>query len=102
MLYDSTRTLLQSIRQSLERADEAAWDDRVELGNRCLYEIHQISRASHQAYRKDDWDARWPAAIPYSEKARRAMPHVKLMMSAMRRRDQAAALESAKAALAAM
>jgi hypothetical protein len=64
--------------------------------------MHQMTRPAHQAYRKDDSDARWPTTIPDSEKATRAIPHVKLMMSAMRRRDQATALESAKAALAAM
>jgi hypothetical protein len=102
MLYYSTKILLRSILESLERVDEAQWDDRLEFGNQCLYEIHQMARQSYQPYRKDSPNVQWPSQIPDSEKAKQAIPHVKRMMKAIHRRDQAAALESAKAALAAM
>ena len=102
MLYYSTKTLLRSILESLETADEAQWDDRLEVGNQCLYEIHQMARQSYQPYRKDSPNVRRPSQIPDSGRAQQAMPHVKRMMSAIRRRDQAAALESARAALAVM
>ena len=102
MLYDSTKTLLRSILESLETANEAQWDDRLEFGSQCLYEIHQMTRQSYQPYKKDSPNVQWPSQIPDSERAKQAMPHVKRMMRAIHRRDQAAALESAKAALAAM
>jgi hypothetical protein len=102
MVYDSTKTLLCSIIQSLATADEAAWDDRLELGRACIYEISQMSRQSYQPCRKDSANTQWPSHLPDSEKGIQAMPHVKLMVSAIRHRDQATALESAKAALAAM
>src|SRR6516165_5991309 len=102
MVYDSTKTLLRSIIQSLETADEAAWDDRLELGRECIYEMSQMTRQSYQPCRKDSANTQWPSHLPDSEKGIQAMPHVKLMVSAIRRRDQATALESAKAALAAM
>ena len=102
MLYHSTITLLRTILESLGTADEAQWDDRLQFANQCLYEIHQMARQSHQPYRKESPNVRWPSQIPDSEKAKQAMPHVKQMMRAIHRRDQVAALESAKAALAAM
>jgi len=102
MLYDSTKTLLRSILESLATADEARWDDRLEVGSQCLYEIHQMARQSYQPYRKDSPNVQWPSQIPDSRRAQQAMPHVKRMMSAIRHRDQAAALESARAALAVM
>jgi len=102
VLYHSTKTLLRSILESLEKADEAQWDDRLEFGNQCLYEIHQMTRQSYQPYKKDSPNVQWLSQIPDFERAKQAMPYVKLMMRAIHRRDQVAALESAKAALAAM
>lgn len=102
MLYYSTKTLLRSILESLEKGDQGQWDDRLEFGNQCLYEIHQMTRQSYQPYKKDAPKVQWPSQIPDSERAKQAIPHLKQMMRAIHRRDQAAALESAKAALAAM
>jgi hypothetical protein len=102
MVYDSTKTILRSIIQSLERADETAWDDRLELGRVCIYEMSQMTRQSYQPYRKDPAYAQWPSRLPDSKKGIQAMPHIKVMVSAIRLRDQATALQSAKAALAAM
>jgi len=99
MLCDSTRTLLQTILQSLQAPDQAGWDDQIESGNQCLYEMHQMTRLSYRAYKtigSDNWQ------IPDGSGMNRAMPHVKAMMSAIRRRDRATALENGKAALAEM
>ena len=41
MLYE--RALLRNILESLDTADEAQWDDRLEFGNQCLYEIRPSS-----------------------------------------------------------
>jgi hypothetical protein len=102
MVYHSTKTLLCSIIQSLNAGDEAAWDDVVELGKVCVYEMSQMTRQSYQPCRKDSAHHQWPPRLPDSKKGIEAMPHVKAMMRAVRHRDQATALESAKAALAAM
>jgi len=102
MLQESTKTLLAKILRSLETAGDAEWDDQIELCRECLYEMHQMTRPSSQPYRIDDGDARWPTHMPSSAKLKQALPHVKSMVSAVRRRDQAAAIESGRAALAAM
>ena len=102
MVYDSTKTLLCSIIRSLETTDEAAWDDLHELGKECIYEMSQMTRQFYQPCRKDSANTQWPSRLPDSEKGIEAMPHVKAMVSAIRHRDQGTALESAKAALAAM
>ena|SRR5712691_3669428 len=104
MLYDSTKTLLQSIIQSLEvslkTGDKAGWDDQIECGMQCLYEMHQMTRPSYRAYKSSD--AKWPTHIPDSAKLKLAMPHVKAMVTAVRHRDQPGALASGRAALAEM
>jgi hypothetical protein len=100
VLQESTKTLLQSILRSLETAGEAGWDDRLESGSQCLYEMHQMTRPSYRAYRMDRLDAKWPAHIPDCHKLSRAMPHVKAMVTAIRHRDQARALQSGKLAIA--
>ena len=102
MVYDSTKTLLCNIIQSLATGDEVAWDDLLELGKDCIYEMSQMTRQSYQPCRKDSANTQWPSSLPDSEKGIVAMPHVKAMVSAIRHRDQGTALESAKAALAAM
>ena len=101
MLYDSTRGLLQSIVQSLEKTSPNGKDDQIESGKQCLYEMHQMSRPLYKGYKTDNGpNAKAPARVPLSDKVNRAIPHVKTMVSAIRRNDQATALESGKAALA--
>ena len=46
MLYDSTKVLLRSILRSLQSTDKVGWEDQVESGSECLYEIHQMARSS--------------------------------------------------------
>lgn len=102
MLYDSTKTLLQSILRSLEAGVETRWDDQTESGNACLYEMHQMSRPRYKAYRTDSLNSNLPAQISLPDKLNRAMPHVRSMVIAIRHKDQATALQSGKAALAEM
>src|SRR5262249_13162059 len=66
----------------------------------CLYELHQMTRPSYRAYRTTSSDAQFPVHIPDFEGLRRAIPHVKSMVAAMRCKDRATALESGQAALA--
>jgi hypothetical protein len=101
MLYDSTKTLLRGILRSLQSADKVRWDDQQESGGECLYEMHQMARPLYQGYRTDPLH-RVPALVPVYQRAARAIPHVKAMVRAIRRQDQATAVESGKAALAEM
>lgn len=101
MLYDSTKTLLRTIVQSLEATDEGAWEDQIESAQECVFEMHQMNRALSM-FRTEGVNKRFPVANPHCQKLNRAMPYVKSMMTAIRRRDQAAALESGRLALAQM
>jgi hypothetical protein len=51
MLSDSTKTLLKTILESLQAPKEVGWDDQIESGNQCLYEMHQMTRPSYRAYK---------------------------------------------------
>jgi hypothetical protein len=102
MLYESTKSLLQSILQSLETGDETRWDDQTESGNECLYEMHQMSEPLYKAYRSDRLNASSLAQTALPDKLNRAMPYVRTMVIAIRHRDQIRALASGKAALAEM
>jgi hypothetical protein len=101
MLCDSTKILLQTILHSLQSPDSTGWDDQMESGNECLYEMHQMTRPSYQGYRTAGSD-KWPSHLPDVTAFSRAMPHVKAMMNAIRRKDRITAIESGNAALAEM
>ncbi|MBZ5581055.1 MAG: hypothetical protein LAQ30_02415 [Acidobacteriia bacterium] len=103
MLFDSTRSLLQSIVLTLERTgDESRWDDQTESGKACLFEMHQMSGRAYKAYRTDTLGAKTGPQRSLSERLDRAIPHVRSMTIAIRRRDRAMALKSGKAGLAEM
>ena len=102
MLYDSTKTLLRTIVESLERTDEAAWEDQIESARACVFEMHQMNRSLSLALRPDGVNEEVPVPNPRCQKLNRAIPHVKSMMTAIRRRDKTAALESGRLALAQM
>jgi len=91
MLFESTKTLLRSIVQSLENGDTTVWDDRLESGLQCQYELHQMSRSSTRAYKV--------GSVPIADRAIRAIPHVRSMTIAIRKRNQVAALESGRMAV---
>ena len=101
MLYDSTKVLLRSMLSSLQGAGAIRWEDQVELAAECSYEVHQMARPMYRGYRTDSVN-KSVLLVPVSEKAARAIPHVKLMVRAIRRQDQPAAVQSGKAALAEM
>ena len=92
MLYYSTKTLLRTILHSLETATEVGWDDQIESGKECLYELHQMSGPGVTAQ----------SDRQVTEKMNRAIPHVNSMLRAIRRRDRDAAVEHGKAAFAEM
>jgi hypothetical protein len=101
MLYDSTKILLRGMLLSLQSAGKIGWEDQIELARECSYEVHQMARPLYQGYRTDPVNRR-PELVPVSERAARAIPHVKSMVRAIRRKDQPAAVESVRAALAEM
>jgi hypothetical protein len=103
MLFDSTTLLLRSIIQTLEKNDGTGWDDYVELGKQCLYELHQMARSSSRTYKPEsNPNSRPHALLPAPERAIRAIPHMKLMNAAIREENRQAAIESGKAAIAEM
>lgn len=101
MLYESTKSLLLSILRSLE-AEEIRWDDQTESGNACLYEMHQMSGPLYKAYRSDTLNASSAGQSTLPEKLNRAIPHVRMMVIAIRHKDRTRALESGRVALAEM
>jgi hypothetical protein len=104
MLYDSTKILLGTILRSVQDADQAKWHGRheqIESCGDCLYEIHQMSRPRYQGF-KMDAASKSANLLPMYERASRAIPYVKLMVRAIRREDQATAVENGKLALAEM
>jgi hypothetical protein len=101
MLYDSTKVLLRGILLSLQDSGMIGWEDQTESAGQCSYEMHQMARPLYKGYRTDPVN-KAPMLVPVSERAARAVPHVKSMVRAIRRRDQVAAVESGKAALAEM
>ena len=102
MLQESTKGLLIKIVHLLETADEVDWDDQGQSGRECLYEMHQMTRPTFRAYKKESTGAKWPSYLPDFGKLNRALPHVKSMVSAIRHQNRSAALISGKAALAEM
>ena len=101
MLYDSTKVLLRGMLSQLRSPDSQGWEDQIELGGACLYEMHQMARPLYKGYRTDTLNGT-PSLVPVYERAARAIPHVKSMVRAIRRKDQIAAMESGVAALAEM
>ena len=102
MLYDSTKVLLRDMLQALEAKGIIGWEDQAEAGRECLYEMHQMARPTGKAPRSEVAKGKPAAAVPVHERATRAIPHVKTMVRAIRRKDQATAVVSGRAALAEM
>ena len=92
MLYHSTKSLLSSILQSLERTNDIAWDDHIESGKECLYEMFQMTGPGVTP----------SAEVTVCKNLNTAIPHVKSMLKAIRNQDRATAIEHGKAAFAAM
>lgn len=100
MLYDSTKVLIRSMLRGMETVETVQWDSQVELGRECLYEMHQMTRPQYKGWRADAKGH--SSGVPEFVRATRAIPFVKSMVSAIRRKDQATALISGRAALAEM
>jgi hypothetical protein len=101
MLFESTTILLRTIVQTLENSAEPRWDDHLECGRQCLFELHQMSHSSVQCHRADS-NGKSQAHVPALDRSTRAIPHVKAMLRCIREREQAAAIQSGKAAISEM
>jgi len=103
MLFESTTLLLRNIVNSLESQGDTDWEDHLEYGRQCLYELAQMSRSSSRAYKAGDPNPKFHAAVvPAFERAARTIPHVKLMNAALRMKDRLAALQNGRTAVAEM
>ncbi|MBS1859041.1 MAG: hypothetical protein JST11_26955 [Acidobacteria bacterium] len=58
-----------------------------------------MSRSSNRTYKIDGANPKFPSILPATERAVRTIPHVKSMMSAIRRRDQDVALRAGMVAV---
>ena len=92
MLYSSTKTLLSGMLQSLQGPGDISWDDHIESGKECLYEMFQMTGPGVSA----------SAGAPVTKNLNTAIPHVKSMLKAIRQRDRAMAVEHGMAAFKAM
>jgi hypothetical protein len=101
MLYDSTKVLLSTLIQSLQASDDIPWDAHIESCSECLFEIHQMARPLYKGYRIEGMQKAQSLTL-LSERANRAIPHLKLMVRAIRRKDSVNAITSGKAALSQM
>ncbi len=98
MMDASSRDKLKSILEWLAGTDEAEWERQIESGEECRSEMERMARPVYGRTRR----SQGPERNPDTPKLNRAIPHVRAMLTAMRSRNRAAALEHGKAALAAM
>lgn len=96
MIFQSTTDLLVKIVHLLRSGDEWAFLDSLDYGNQCVYELSQMSRPSRRSSLSGRLD------VVAFERSARALPHVKSMNAAIRRKDLDQALQSANAAITEM
>jgi len=92
---------LKSIVEWLDGTDEAGWERQIELGEQCRSEMERTARPKYSGARKGSHQF-GPERNPDAGKLNRAASHVRAMLSAMRNRNRAAALEHGRAAMAVM
>jgi hypothetical protein len=95
MTYVEAKTSLNSILEWLEKNDDAGWDDQIGVGEECRSDMERMARPDYKRGRNSP-------APDHDPKLNRAIPHVRAMLTAMRSRNRAAALEHGRAALAGM
>lgn len=92
MWYGNTKNQLENIVRRLKAdapQDDAEWQVQTELVQSCLAEMVEMSEPiMNPSIRSTSRYVHRPVA----DKLNRAMPHVRLMLTAMRERDRATAL----------
>ena len=92
MWYGNTKNLLESIVRGLKTEppqNDAEWQAQTELVQACLTEMVEMSEPAVNPSKRAT--SRY-VHRPVADKLNRAMPHVRLMLTAMRDRDRTAAL----------
>jgi hypothetical protein len=100
MMYSASRSDVKNIVQWLQGHDESQWKDQTSLLSETISDLNRMARPKR---RPDKTGSRSmePDSIPHgAAEINTAMPQLKNMMSAMRSRNRAAAIESGEAALA--
>ena len=90
MWYGNTKNLLESIVRGLRTEapqNDAEWQAQTDLVQACLTEMAELSEPSVNPGATSRYVHR-----PVADKLNRAMPHVRLMLTAMRERDHTTAL----------
>jgi hypothetical protein len=100
-MYEDSKDSLKRILDWLERTDEAGWDSQIESGEAARADMERMARPDYHRGRTRGM-GQGPQRDPNAPKLNRAVPHVRAMLTAMRSRNRAAALEHGKAAMAAM
>jgi hypothetical protein len=99
MVTSAVKDSLTGILGWLEGSSDDGWEAQIELGEESRVEMERMARP---IYRRGNRSAQGPERNPNSERLNRAIPHVRAMLSAMRTRNRAAALEHGKAAMKAL
>ena len=98
-MYADSKNSLKSIVGWLEGTDEAGWESQIKFGEECRSDMERMARPT---YERGNRSFEGPGRDPNAPRLNRANPHLRAMLSAMRSRNRAAALEHGKAALAVM
>jgi hypothetical protein len=101
-MYAGSKDSLKSILEWLEGTDDGGWEDRIELGEECRSDMERMARPMYRRDKTGSRSAQGPERNPYAERLNRAIPHIRAMLTAMRNRNRATALEHGKAAWAVM
>ena len=92
MWYGNTKNLLESIVRGLKTQppqDDAEWQAQTDLVQGCLAEMVEMSEPTVNS--ANGTTSRY-VHRPVADKLNRAMPHVRLMLTAMREQDRTTAL----------
>jgi hypothetical protein len=100
-MYADSKDTLKNIVEWLDGTDEAGWERQIERGEECRSDMERMARPIYAGARKGG-HAFGPERNPDAGRLNRATPHVRAMLTAMRSRNRAAALEHGRAALAVM
>ena len=101
-MFADSKDSLKSILAWLAGTDRAGWERQIELGEACRSEMERMARPIYRGAKARSHTAQGPERNPDAGKLNRAIPHVRAMLTAMRNRNRAAALEHGQAALAMM
>ena len=102
IMYADAKSSLKSILDWLAGTDDAGWERQIELGEQCRSEMERLARPIYRGAKARSHGALGPERNPDAGKLDRAIPHVRAMLTAMRNRNRAAALEHGRAAMTVM